>query len=255
MTMIISKIVKLIVRLVLPISVVGLFTVTSALSQAGESLPSADDVVARMVRTDAERRSELTGYTALRRYIAVNKDRRAEMVVRVDCSADGSKQFTVISEKGSTSIRKHVFSKMLSEESETSRGENREGSRITPANYNFKVVGEETLDSGPAYVLTITPKKDNKHLIDGKIWVNANDYSIVRIEGQPARNPSFWVHNVHFVHTYQRVGQFWFAAATHSTSEVRIFGRSELTIENSDYALNPPHKVTADADSIASLTR
>ena len=93
-------------------------------------------------------------------------------------------------------------------------------------------------------MLAIIPKTENKYLIDGKIWVNAKDYSIVRIEGQPARDPSFWVHNVHFVHTYQRVGQFWFASSTHSTSEVRIFGRSELTIENSDYALNPPKKRT-----------
>jgi hypothetical protein len=144
---------------------------------------------------------------------------------------------------------------MLSEETERSSGENREGSRITPANYKFQLIGQETLDSGPAYVLTITPKADNRHLINGKIWVNAKDYSIVRIEGQPAQNPSFWVHNVHFVHTYQRVGQFWFTAATHSTGEVRLFGPSELTIESSDYSLNPPKKLTAEADSIASLIR
>jgi hypothetical protein len=104
-------------------------------------------------------------------------------------------------------------------------------------------------------VLAIIPKTENKYLIDGKIWVNAKDYSIVRIEGQPARDPSFWVHNVHFVHTYQRVGQFWFASSTQSTSEVRIFGRSELTIENSDYALNPLKKRTAGADFVASLVR
>src|SRR5215469_11141661 len=89
---------------------------TSASSQTSDSLPSADEVVAKMMPADAERRSESTGYTALRRYVAVNKDRRAEMVVRVDCSADGSKQFTVISEEGSSSIRKHAFYKMLSEE-------------------------------------------------------------------------------------------------------------------------------------------
>src|SRR5215469_10767493 len=88
----------------------------SASSQTGNSLPSSDEVVAKMMRVDAERRSELTGYTALRRYVAVNRDRRAEMVVRVDCSADGAKQFTIVSEAGSSSIRKHAFYKMLSEE-------------------------------------------------------------------------------------------------------------------------------------------
>ena len=228
---------------------------TSASSQTSDSLPSADDVVAKMVRADAERRSESTGYTALRRYVAVNQDRRAEMVVRVDCSPDGAKHFTVISEEGSSSIRKHAFYKMLSEETMASRRETRDGSRITPANYTFNMLGRDTLDSGPAYVLAIIPKTENKYLIQGRIWVNAKDYSIVRVEGQPAQNPSFWVHDVHFIHTYQRVGQFWFASSTHSTSEIRIFGRSELTIENSNYVLNPPNKRIAEADTVASLVQ
>jgi hypothetical protein len=77
----------------------------------------------------------------------------------------------------------------------------------------------------------------------------------VRIEGQPARNPSFWVRSVHFVHTYQKVDQFWFASSTHTTSEIRIFGESELTIDNSDYTLNPPGDRMAQANDQASLVR
>jgi len=142
---------------------------------------------------------------------------------------------------------------MLSEENEASHRESREASRITPANYKFNIIGQASLNGGPAYVLAITPKTENKYLIDGKIWVDATDYSIVRIEGRPARNPSFWVHDVHFIHTYRRVGPFWLAASTHTTSEVRIFGSSELTIDNSDYVLNPPKDRTAKADPIARL--
>ena len=230
-----------------------LLTAASARSQAGDSLPSADEVLAKMMLADAERRSELSGYTASRRYVAANGDRRAEMVVRLDCSSEGTKQFTIISEQGSKSIRKHALYKMLSEENEASRRESRDASRITPANYTFSLIGRETLDSGSAYVLVIVPKTENKYLIDGKIWIDAKDYSIVRIEGRPARNPSFWVHDVHFVHTYRKVGQFWFAASTHTTSEVRIFGPSELTIDNSDYVLNQPKNPTARADSMARL--
>jgi hypothetical protein len=99
----------------------------------------------------------------------------------------------------------------------------------------------------------VSPKTANKYLIDGKIWVDANDYSIVRIEGRPARNPSFWVRSVHFVHTYQKVGQFWFASSTHTTSEIRIFGDSELTIETSDYALNPRIDRPTEANDQARL--
>jgi outer membrane lipoprotein-sorting protein len=230
-----------------------LLTIASA--QASDPLPSAQEVVAKMMQSDAQRQSELAGYTATRRYVGVNKKRRAEMLVRVECASDGAKQFTILSEEGSSSIRKHVFQKLLSEETEASRRGTRNSTRLTPANYDFQIVGQETLETGLAYVFEVSPKTPNKYLISGRIWVDANDYSIVRIEGKPARNPSFWVHNVHFVHTYQKVGQFWFASSTHTTSEVRIFGESELTIENSDYTLNPSADRVTEASEQARVVR
>lgn len=228
---------------------------TIASAQTSDPLPSAEEVVAKMMQFDAQRQSEQTGYTATRRYAAVNKKRHAEMVVRVSCDSSGTKEFTLVSEAGSGSIRKHVFHKLLNEETEASRRGTRASTRLIPDNYQFHMFGLETLETGPAYVLSVTPKTANKYLIDGKIWVDANDYSIVRIEGQPAKNPSFWVRSVHFVHTYQKVGQFWFASSTHTTSEIRIFGESELTIDNSDYTLNPPADRMAQANDQARLVR
>ena len=236
-------------------SLMLLLLLTFASAQASAPLPSAEDVVAKMMESDAHRQSELAGYTATRRYVAVNKKRRAEMLVRVECDSNGVKQFSVVFEEGSGAIRKHVFEKLLSEETEASRRGTRNSTRLTPANYDFQIVGQETLQTGPAYVLEVSPRTPNKYLINGKIWVDANDYSIVRIEGQPARNPSFWVHDVHFVHTYQKVGQFWFASSTDTTSQIRIFGDSELTIENVDYKLNRPNKSITTSIDLDSDTR
>ena len=229
--------------------------VTLASAQSSVPLPSAEDLVAKMMQFDAQRQAELTGYTATRRYVAVNKNRRAQMVVRVSCDGNGAKQFTIVSEEGSGAIRKHLFQKLLSEETEASRRGTRSSTRLTPANYEFQTVGQETVETGPAYVLEVSPKTANKYLINGRIWVDANDYSIVRIDGQPARNPSFWVRNVHFVHTYQKVGDFWFASSTDTTSQVRIFGDSELTIENADYKLNPPHNTNTPSTELDSEAR
>jgi len=236
-------------------SLTFLLLVTLASAQANDPLPSVEDVVAKMMQFDAQRQSELTGYTATRRYVAVNKKRRAEMLVRVDCARDGAKQFTILFEEGSSSIRKHVFQKLLSEEAEASRRGTRNSTRLTPANYDFQIVGQETLETGSAYVFEVLPKTPNKYLINGRIWVDANDYSIVRIEGQPARNPSFWVHNVHFVHTYQKVGQFWFASSTDTTSQIRIFGDSELTIENADYKLKSADQSNPTSSELESEAR
>ena len=246
---------KLTIKNAVSMLAIMISAVTIASAQTSSPLPSAEDVVAKMMQFDAQRQSELPGYTATRHYAAVNKKRHAEMFVRVSCDSSGAKEFTIVSEEGSGSIRKHVFQKLLSEETEASRRGTRAGTRLIPDNYRFQLVGREILETGPAYVLSVTPKTANKYLIDGKIWVDASDYSIVRIEGQPAKNPSFWVHSVHFVHTYQKVGQFWFASSTRTTSEIRIFGQSELTIDNSDYTLNSRADRMAQANDLARLVR
>jgi len=246
---------KLTIKNAVSMLAIMISAVTIASAQTSFPLPSAEDVVTKMMQFDAQRQSELSGYTATRHYGAANKKRHAEMFVRVSCDSSGAKEFAIVSEEGSGSIRKHVFQKLLSEETEASRRGTRARTRLIPDNYRFQLVGREILETGPAYVLSVTPKTANKYLIDGKIWVDATDYSIVRIEGQPAKNPSFWVRSVHFVHTYQKVGDFWFASSTRTTSEIRIFGRSELTIDTSNYTLNSPADRMAQVNDQARLVR
>jgi hypothetical protein len=193
-----------------------------------------------MMKADAVRHSEMMGYTVLRRYVAVNRKRRAEMLVRVSCDKTGADQFSILSEKGSRAIRNHVFRRILREEAKASRRGTRKTALLTPANYMFQIMGEQTIGSGPAYVIAVSPKSVNKYSIEGTIWVDASDYSIVRVEGQPARTPSFWVRSVQFVHTYQKVGKFWLASSTLTKSRIWIFGEAQLTIQDFNYTLAPP---------------
>jgi len=203
-------------------------------------LPTADEVVGRMMARDSERQATLHGYTAIRRYVLENENhhKRAEMLVRLTCREDGSKQFEVVSTDGWGGARKHVFPRLLEAEIEASRPDLRERSRITPENYRFEMVGRESVRGRPAYVIAIEPKTQNKYLAQGKIWVDAEEYAIIRVEGKPAKNPSFWVKSVHFVHDYDKSGSFWFPVSDHSVTDVRIFGTTEMTIQYFDYAPN-----------------
>ena len=225
-----------------------LVAVPSALTQPRDSVPSAADIVARMAERDAERHASFSGYTVSRRYEVVNKDRHAEMLVRLVCTADGGKQFFILHEEGSGAIRNHVLRKMLEEETNASHRETRQSTRIVPGNYSFEMVGTDVVDGRRAYVLEIDPKIKSKYLIRGRIWVDATDYAIARIEGSPAQNPSFWTKRVHFVHTYRKIGDLWLAASTKSVTDVRIFGTAELSISDFDYS-------PADPQSEARLRR
>ena len=200
---------------------------------------------------DNERQATFHGYTAYRHYVLDNQrfHKRAEMVVRITCLQNGSKQFDTISATGWGGARKHVFSKLLQAEAEASQPGFRERSRITPENYTFEMEGAETLDGRPVYVMTIAPKTPNKYLMRGRIWVDAEEYAIVRIEGQPAKNPSFWIKSVQFVHSYEKSGSFWLPVSDRSESEARIFGGTEVTIEYFNYNLDTP-SLSAKAEPV-----
>jgi hypothetical protein len=176
------------------------------------------------------------------------------MLVQLLCSPGGKKHFSILSENGSGAIRKHVFRKMLAEEENASDRGTREETRILPSNYTFRLLGMDDVDRRPSYVLEVTPKNKSKYLIKGRIWVDASDYAITRIEGSPAKNPSFWTRSVHFVHTYKKVGSSWLAASTWSVTKVLIFGTAQLWIRDFDYApISTP--ASTDSDAEARLTR
>jgi hypothetical protein len=217
------------------------FPVALAAEDAVRLLPSADDVVARMVERDGQRQAALHSYTEARRYVLENPHRHkhAEMLVKMECVEDGGKRFETVSANGWGAARKHVFPKLLESETEASMPGARERSRITPQNYSFALIGQENVNHRPAYVIAISPKTQNKYLLEGKIWVDLEDFAIVRIEGRPARSPSFWIKSVQFVHTYRKNGSFWWPESDRSVSDVRIVGTNILTIEYFDYATAP----------------
>jgi len=220
--------------------VIPLILVLAIVMAAGDSmsaLGTADDVVARMIARDSERQSRLAGYTAFRRYVLENQahHKRAEMLVRMTCLEDGSKHFDVVFANGWGGARRYVFPRLLEAETEASRPGVRERSRISPENYTFQMVGREYVRGRPAFVLAIEPKSENKYLTRSRIWVDADEYAITRVEGTPAKNPSFWVKSVHFVHEYDKSGSFWFPVSDHSVTDVRIFGATEMSIDYFDY--------------------
>ena len=133
------------------------------------------------------------------------------MVVRADYRAPNKKEFTIVSESGSGTVRKRVFKKLLEAEQESMREENQQRSAITPENYTFQLSDYKKTDTDEFYVLEAKPLTKNKFLFRGRIWVSAKDFAIARVEGQPAVNPSWWTLKTDFKRSYQKVSDFWLA--------------------------------------------
>jgi hypothetical protein len=215
-------------------------------------LLSADGVIAKLIDRNAQRDKLGAGYTGARRYVLENErlNKRAEMLVSVRCDPDGRKHFEVVSEEGWKSANKRVVRKMLESETETSQPQIRTTTSLAPENYRFLMLGKDSLDARSVYVIQAVPKREDKYLFEGRIWVDAEDFAVVRIEGKPAKNPSFWTHSINFVQQYHKSGTFWFPLSTESVTDARIVGKTEVTISYFDYQPNSPVDSTLSANSV-----
>jgi hypothetical protein len=216
------------------------FADESAAVVNGAPLP-VNEVVRMLQQRNAQRAAaldELVGTRIYRmQYRGFPNDRDAEMVVDSTYHAPGAKQFRVVSQTGSKFIIDHVFMKLLEGEQEAANDENRRRTALSFENYDFSLAGYENSPNGGQYVLNLLPKTKNKFLYRGKIWVDARDFAVVRIEGEPGKNPSFWIKKTEISHEYVKVNDFWLPAHNHTESILRLGGTAILSIEYRDYEI------------------
>ncbi len=200
---------------------------------------SLDEILRHMEEHDQEMVRSLNAYTCLRRYTLENRrfHKSAELDVRMTYTSPGHKTFEVLSERGPAVIRQRVLRPMLEAEEEAGRDDIRPLTRMVAANYNFKLIGGDVQNDRPAYVLQVSPKARNKFSIHGRVWVDAKDFGIVRVEASPAQNPSMFIHNTRVVQQSTRFGVAWLPLFNHSNTDSFLFGHTEVTIDSWDYKI------------------
>jgi hypothetical protein len=205
---------------------------------------TAEQVVQRMVEQNEQRAKALESYRGTRTYQLDYHGvttKSATLVVAMTYRRPDEKKFSILSESGSELLQGRVLKRLLEAEVEAVQQDQRRQIAMTPENYEFQLVGNEQTTCGPGfYILEVTPRIKNKFLFRGRIWVEAQDFAIARMEGEPAKNPSWWTKRNEIHVTYQKVGDFWLPARNETNTQVRIVGRTLLTIVYKDYEiLNP----------------
>ena len=202
---------------------------------------TTDQVVNSLVQRNLERAQALAAYQGTRIYRLDYHGflgfRSAEMTVAVEYRSPGTKEFSIRSEKGSHLLVEKVFHKLLQSEQEALTAENQARVALNRDNYRFALTGYENLPTGPCYVLSVEPLTNNKLLYRGRIWVDAHDFAVVRIEAAPAKNPSFWTKETKIEQAYAKVGDFWLPLSNRSSSIIRLGGRADFTIDYQDYRI------------------
>jgi outer membrane lipoprotein-sorting protein len=202
---------------------------------------TGDEVVRRMMQKNAERAEALRGFEGTRSYHLEYKgflgSREARMTVRVIYRAPDHKEFKIVSQSGSKILIDRVLKRLLDSEQEAVNAENRARIALAPENYSFRLLEYESATERPAYVFQVEPKIKNKFLYSGKIWVDAQDFAVTRIEAEPARNPSFWTKKNEIRHLYKKVEDFWLPQQNYTVTTVRLGGQAILTIDYQDYQI------------------
>jgi hypothetical protein len=204
---------------------------------------------------NALRSAMLLDYTALRTYQVVDLRGKvhAEEIGRMEYRAPDQKTFVVMSEKGSGLVRHLALNPLIASEIQAAAGKEHHDSAISPANYTLEPLGEQQVGPYHCFVLQATPKRRDKYLFEGKIWIDVEDYAVVRIEGHPAKKLSFWIERADFVRQYQKIGSFWLPQRDMTFVQVRLYGKKALTIDHQDYSVNRSVASNASAERAPSF--
>jgi hypothetical protein len=221
--------VKLRVPIALPL-LLGLTTLAA---------PADDQIFAALVAHNRLRSAALIEYSATRTYQVadLNGKVHAREVGRMTYQAPDRKTFVLISEDGSAVVRHLALNPLIASEIRTAAGREHHDSAITPANYTLELLGEEQMDGRRCFVERAIPKRMDKYLFVGKVWIDAVDYAVVRIEGHPAANLSFWIKRADFVREYQKIDGVWLPKRDETTVDVRFYGKKVLTIDHRLYTV------------------
>lgn len=197
-------------------------------------------IFAELAAHNEQRRTALHDYNVLRTYQVVDLKGKvhAEEVGRMNFLAPDKKTFTVNSEAGSGVVRHMALNPLIRSEIETAAGKEHHDSAISADNYSLHLLGEQQVGPYRCFVAEARAKRKDKYLFEGKLWIDVADYSVVRIEGHPAKQLSFWIQRADFVRQYQKIDGFWLPQKDETLVQVRLYGKKVLTIDHRDYIVN-----------------
>jgi hypothetical protein len=221
---------------------------------AQKPLLTAEQIVTRLQERNRQREVALRKFHGTRvyrvHYDGVFGTREAEAVVNYSYTSPNQKEFVVVSQSGAKFIQNHVIKGLMDGEKEAATDEHRQRTALSAKNYNFTLAEPENAAEKFQYVLNVIPKHDDKYVYRGKIWVDSTDFSVTRIEAEPAKSPSFWVKKSEIRHRYEKIGDFWLPVENRTESVIRMGGHALLSIDYKDYELTE----TLPLDSNARVT-
>ena len=219
----------------------GVLAINAARPQVVHEDPQllVQKIAGRLSEMNQRRKAALTSYES-RRLMTVTyqgplSQGEATETVLMTFNASASKQFTILSASGAQAIRDAVFQRAIDAEKAATRDDAQQTSALNLKNYTMLLVGQEQLATGECFILDVAPRVASEFTYSGRVWVQATDFAVVRIQGKPSINPSPWISEGEFTTDFEKVGDFYFPQKTASTSNLPLGSHAQLTIQYGSY--------------------
>jgi hypothetical protein len=210
---------------------------------ASTQQPDQATVIRQIDAAVLARVNGIAGYTVTEHYAVYRgKDEThsvADRTVKTTYRKEAGKSYAIVSESGSAIIRKFGLDPILESERNINLPGNVQKSWIISANYEMalKPGGIQRLDGRDCYVLSINPRQKAPNLLVGSIWVDAKDFTIVRLEGNSSKAPSVFAGTTHLMRQYANIDGFSMATHARAESTALLFGPTILTIDYTNYEI------------------
>jgi hypothetical protein len=206
-----------------------------SIAQTGTVSPTVETIITRMAQARAENRAHFRSYIVTRDYQLFGKElhkSKFEAIAHVTFVPPDSKTYAIQRASG-LGVGEKIVRQMLDGEAHIAK--NYGSTDISPVNYDLRLIGEEYVGAQRCYVLELLPRRRDKSLLHGKIWVDATTYLIHRMEGEPAKAPSWWLRDARIKFVYGDVGGMWLQTASESTANVRLLGQYTMISRDVEY--------------------
>ena len=204
---------------------------------------NSDEVVRKVDAAVQSRVENVLGFTDIEHYAVYRGDDQthpdAEMTVRDTYTKGKGKTYTILKQSGSAIVLHYGLHPLLKDEEDINEPGQVDTSWFTSANYNMTLQsgGMQQMNGRECYALKITPKHKATNLIDGTLWVDARDGSIVKVKGIASKKPSIWAGTTHMTRDYVNIKGYPMATHARAESDSFFLGRLVVTIDYSDYQL------------------
>jgi len=188
------------------------------------SLPNLDSILDSLERTEEENPARSRPHEVTRQYKVFRGDDpkpSSEVTAQISFTPPDIKTFKIIEDQGNPRGKK-IVSGVLEQEVASAKAGQKGG--ISRSNYDFVFLREQNFEAVPEYVLHMIPKRKEKGLLLGDIWVDAQTYHIRQIVGIPLKSPSFWIKDINITVQFADVNGMWIFVSVDAIATVRFLG-------------------------------